>query len=180
VRAIGVYGGDPFGRVLVQILSDLGADTTGMLDLGPDWQTLVYAKPYVGREEQSRLDFGTRDALPEKSLVSFEQALAAAAAWADVVVINQQVDELFCRRGKLWPGSRRDRRPPRYRLCGRRPDVDHPYLGAILKLNVAETVSRSGRRRTGSPCRTTRSSTWPAVWPPRPGKPSSSPGANAA
>src|ERR1700677_4483604 len=40
VRAIGLYGGDPFGRALVQLLAELGADTSGMLDLGADWQTL--------------------------------------------------------------------------------------------------------------------------------------------
>ena len=47
VRAIGVYGGDPFGRVLVKVLRDLGADTSGMLDLGPEWQTLVDRKSVV-------------------------------------------------------------------------------------------------------------------------------------
>jgi len=41
VRAIGLYGGDPFGRALVELLAELGADTSGMLDLGADWQTLV-------------------------------------------------------------------------------------------------------------------------------------------
>ena len=150
VRAIGVYGGDPFGRVLVKILSDLGEDTTGMLDLGPDWQTLVYAKPYVGREEQSRLDFGTRDALPEKSLVSFEQALAAAAAWADVVVINQQVTSCFAGEEIVARVNAVIAAHPGTAFVVDARMSTTPYLGAILKLNVAETVSRLGGAGPGS------------------------------
>ncbi|MGA3217657.1 MAG: PfkB family carbohydrate kinase [Acidimicrobiales bacterium] len=151
VRAIGVYGGDPFGRVLVKVLRDLGADTSGMLDLGPEWQTLVYAKPYVGGVEQSRLDFGTRDALPEEPLRTFEQALDDAAAWADVVVVNQQVtscfagEEIVARVNAVIAAH-----PGTVFVVDARMSTA-PYVGAVLKLNVAETVRRLGAATADAP-----------------------------
>ncbi len=151
VRAIGVYGGDPFGRVLVKLLQDLGTDTTGMLDLGPDWQTLVYAKPYVGRAEQSRLDFGTRDALPEASLTAFEQALAAAADWADVVVVNQQVTSCFAREEIVSRVNAVIAAHPGTVFVVDARMSTAPYIGAVLKLNVRETVRRLGGADTGPP-----------------------------
>jgi phosphoglycolate phosphatase-like HAD superfamily hydrolase len=113
-----------------------------MLDVGADWQTLVYAKPYVGDEEQSRLDFGTRAALPQGALDGLGHVIDEAAAWADVVVINQQVTSCFA----AGP------------MVARVNDViaSHPgtafvvdtrmsttgYAGAVLKMNVTEAVSR--------------------------------------
>jgi rfaE bifunctional protein kinase chain/domain len=144
VRAIGICGGDPFGRVLVSLLNDLGADTTGMLDLGPDWQTLVYAKPYSGRDEQSRLDFGTRDPLPEGSMRTFEQTLDDAAAWADVVVFNQQVNSCFADEGivALVNAVIAARPDTTFVVDVRMPTA--PFVGAVLKLNVAESARRAG------------------------------------
>jgi rfaE bifunctional protein kinase chain/domain len=149
VRAIGLYGGDPFGSVLVELLADLGADTSGMLDLGADWQTLVYAKPYIGAEEQSRLDFGTRAGLPQGASDVLGHVIDEAAGWADVVVINQQVTSCFAAEP----------------MVARVNDViaSHPgtvfvvdtrmsttaYVGAVLKLNVAEAMSRFGEAAPG-------------------------------
>jgi len=142
VRAIGLYGGDPFGQALVQLLAELGADTSGMLDLGADWQTLVYAKPYVGADEQSRLDFGTRAALPQGALDGLGNAIDEAAEWADVVVINQQVTGCFA------GGPTVDRvndaitsHPGTAFVVDTRMSTTG-YTGAVLKMNATEAVSR--------------------------------------
>ena len=144
VRAIGVYGGDPFGPVLVKLLGDLGADTTGMLELGPDWQTLVYAKPHLGRDEQSRLDFGTRDALGEEPLRAFEAALGSAAAWADVVVINQQVNSCFASADIVSRVNAVIAAHPGTTFVVDARLSTTPFVGAVLKLNVAESLRRLG------------------------------------
>jgi rfaE bifunctional protein kinase chain/domain len=144
VRAIGVYGGDPFGPVLVRLLKDLGASTTGMLDLGADWQTLVYAKPYLGRHEQSRLDFGTRGALAEEHLVTFERALDEAASWADVVVVNQQVSSCFADEGTVARVNAVIAAHPGTTFVVDARMSTAPYVGAVLKLNVAESLRRLG------------------------------------
>ena len=151
VRAIGVYGGDPFGRVLVNLLGDLGADTTGMTDLGPGWQTLVYAKPYLGRDEQSRLDFGTRDALAEEHLRAFEQALGSAAAWADVVVVNQQVNSCFAGADIVGRVNAVIAAHPATTFVVDARMSTAPFVGAVLKLNVAESLRRLGGTGPASP-----------------------------
>ncbi len=145
VRAIGVYGGDPFGPVLVRLLEDLGADTAGMLDLGDDWHTLVYAKPYRGRYEESRLDFGARGALAPEHLRSFEQALDAAAGWADVVVVNQQVKSCFADEATVARVNAVIAAHPGTTFVVDARMSTAPYVGAVLKLNVAESLRRLGR-----------------------------------
>jgi phosphoglycolate phosphatase-like HAD superfamily hydrolase len=122
-----------------------------MLDLGPDWQTLVYAKPYVGRDEQNRLDFGTRDTLPEKSMRALEQALHAAADWADVVVINQQVASCFARPEVATAVNAAIAAHPGTVFVVDARTATAPYVGAVLKLNVAETVNRLGQAGAGAP-----------------------------
>ncbi len=151
VRAIGVYGGDPFGPVLVKLLGGLGADTSGMLDLGREWQTLVYAKPYLGRHEESRLDFGTRDALAQEPLRDFERALASAAAWADVVVINQQVNSCFAGADMVDRVNAVIAAHPGTTFVVDARLSTAPFLGAVLKLNVAESLRRLGGAGPASP-----------------------------
>ncbi|HTR99698.1 MAG TPA: PfkB family carbohydrate kinase, partial [Bacteroidota bacterium] len=63
VRAFGVVGPDLFGREMAAILSARGIDTGGLVVQEHDWATPVYAKPYIGTEEQERIDFGRWNAL---------------------------------------------------------------------------------------------------------------------
>ncbi len=176
VRAIGLYGGDPFGQALVQLLAELGADTSGMLDLGADWQTLVYAKPYVGAEEQSRLDFGTRSTLPQGALDGLGHVIDEAAGWADGVVINQQVASCFAAGPMVARVNHVITSHPGTAFVVDTRISTTGYAGAVLKMNVAEAVSRFDSAALGPrlrPYRKTRSSTWPAAWRAKLGKPSS-------
>jgi rfaE bifunctional protein kinase chain/domain len=144
VRVIGVYGGDPFGHVLIRLLSGLPLDLSGMIDMGPSWETMVYAKPFLNRNEQERFDFGTRSELPAESVAALVDRLAEAATWADVVVINQQV------RG--WVAQ------PAMTAAINHIIADHPetiflvdvrdlgahFRGAILKMNAGEAARLVG------------------------------------
>ncbi len=57
VRAVGVAGTDIFGGKLRELLDGCGAVTDGVLAV-PAWQTMVYARPCFGEQEDSRIDFG--------------------------------------------------------------------------------------------------------------------------
>jgi rfaE bifunctional protein kinase chain/domain len=142
VRAIGLCGGDPFGGTLVQLLAELGADVSGMLDLGADWQALVYAKPYVGADEQGRLDFGTRAALPQGALDDLGHVIDDAAGWADVVVINQQVASCFAAAPMVARVNDAIASHPGTPFVVDTRMSTTGYAGAVLKMNVAEAVSR--------------------------------------
>ena len=58
VRTIGVVGTDLFGGELLRLLQARGVDTQDGMVVDPAWQTMVYAKPYAGVKEESRIDFG--------------------------------------------------------------------------------------------------------------------------
>lgn len=101
LRAIGVgavacfsaVGDDPFGAMLRTRLAELGSDTTNLLTC-PDpraWQTLTYCKPYIGEEEQPRLDVGNFNALPDAIVDDLLARLEAALPSVDAVIVNEQV-----------------------------------------------------------------------------------------
>lgn len=90
VRAVGLVGEDLFGRTMLDLFAAQRVDAAGMLHAQADWQTSVYAKPYIGDDEQHRLDFGTFNELSMASVNALADALDKAAARSDVVICNQQ------------------------------------------------------------------------------------------
>lgn len=140
VRSVGIHGGDPFGRTMLELLADLGADLTGMVDMGPRWETLTYAKPHAGRDELERFDFGTRSELPAASVEALLQRVAEAVEWADAVIINQQI--LGCFVLPAITSAVNDiiaDHPDTLSIVDAR-DSATQFRGAILKLNAAEAA----------------------------------------
>lgn len=90
VHAVGVAGFDVFGPRMVDLLQRCGAQIDGFL-LSEGWQTMVYAKPCIGRSESNRIDFGAFNALNDKDLDALAVQLEAVARQSDVVILNQQV-----------------------------------------------------------------------------------------
>ena len=91
VQAIGVVGTDLFGAELLRLLRECGPAITGQMVEDPHWQTMVYAKPWNGDEEESRIDFGAFNVLSERTMDALIAALDLAAGENDVVVLNQQI-----------------------------------------------------------------------------------------
>lgn len=145
VRLIGVHGDDPFGHVLMRLLRDLSVDLSGMIDMGPTWETLAYAKPYSGHDELERFDFGTHAELPEASIAALVRHLDSAASWADAVVINQQVRGCFAQRSVtsaingIIAGH-----PGTVFVVDARDSAAH-FEGAILKVNAFEAAKLVGQ-----------------------------------
>ena len=91
VRAVGLAGDDVFGRHMLELLVRLNVDCGGMLQSQEDWQSLVYAKPCIGDDEQNRIDFGGFNELRPATIEAVAAHLDAAAGQADVIILNQQV-----------------------------------------------------------------------------------------
>ena len=91
VYAVGVVGADPFGAELLRLLNERGADTSGMVVLARQWQTMMYAKPYRAEVEGNRLDFGSFNELPGNAIDLLAAELERAASASSVVILNQQV-----------------------------------------------------------------------------------------
>jgi len=141
VRVLGFYGHDPFGLAMLQLLVDLDVDVTGLVDLGSSWQTLVYAKPYLGGSEQQRIDFGSRGRLPDEVAQSMIDSLNASAAWADAVVINQQVGGCFIQSDLVASINEVIEAHPGTLFFVDDRDTAVDYAGAILKINVREATT---------------------------------------
>lgn len=92
VHVFGVIGSDPFGREMRQLLDVRHVAHTTLIEQAGGWDTLVYLKPIrEGREEESRLDFGNFNRLPDGVASDLLAGLDAALPDLDVVIINQQV-----------------------------------------------------------------------------------------
>ncbi len=99
VFAFGVISSDIFGHEMLRQLTRLKVVVDGMIIQEDGWDTPVYAKPFIGMEEQNRIDFGrfnVLDASTEKMLVG---RLSERLHELDVLIINQQLP-----RGIYSPG----------------------------------------------------------------------------
>ena len=150
VRSIGMAGTDVFGEKLRSLLSAQGADISGLL-ADADWETMVYAKPYFGEREDSRIDFGAFNLLRPELLDALLWELERAVEKSDVVILNQQVP------GGLSSPATIERINA---IIAMHPEttflVDarhHPekYVGAALKLNMSEAAGMLGEDRDQLP-----------------------------
>jgi len=93
VYAVGVVGNDPWGRELVHLLRDLNVNADDMLVQDEQWSTLAYTKPHIDKEESNRFDFGNFNTLSPATAEALLDRLKGRAAEADVMIVNQQVQE---------------------------------------------------------------------------------------
>jgi len=140
VQAVGVVGTDLFGVELLRLLRAHGPTVSQHMIEDPQWQTMVYAKPWNGDQEQNRVDFGAFNVMSRKTMDALIAVLRLAASQNDVIVLNQQIssgstafpvieriNQVIAANPKtLFLVDARDR-----------PDL---YRGAVLKLNVAEAA----------------------------------------
>jgi rfaE bifunctional protein kinase chain/domain len=91
IRAFGVIGHDPFGPEMVNLMKDTGINTDNLLIQNEQWATHVYIKPYIGENEQNRIDFGNFNMLSEKTADLLISNLKKEVPEVDIVIINQQV-----------------------------------------------------------------------------------------
>jgi rfaE bifunctional protein kinase chain/domain len=140
VQAIGVVGTDLFGAELLRLLHERSADIDGNMVIDQHWQTMVYAKPCSGDEEESRIDFGAFNVLTEKIVDLLIAAVNRAALENDVIILNQQIP---CGVSSLAVIERINQvianHPATHFVADarHRPDL---YRGATLKLNVDEAA----------------------------------------
>jgi rfaE bifunctional protein kinase chain/domain len=91
VHAVGVIGDDLFGREMVELLKVRRADVSGMLTQRAEWITPAYCKPFVGDDEQGRVDFGVANVLAPATEEALLKTLAAILTRVDAVICNQQL-----------------------------------------------------------------------------------------
>lgn len=144
VRAVGICGPDPFGHRLLLEMDAVGIDRRGMLQLPPPWETMVYAKPYVGPREGSRLDFGSLGPLPPDVLGHLAALLDEAARTSDAVVVNQQIRSELFGPEMIEHINRIIARNPGTVFVVDTRDLGTPFPTATVKLNCREATAHFG------------------------------------
>ena len=91
IFAFGVTGIDPFATEMKKIMQKAGIYTDFLLTQENDWSTHVYAKPYVGDDEEGRIDFGNFNQLSDIKADELLQKLSDLLPDIDIVIINEQV-----------------------------------------------------------------------------------------
>lgn len=101
VHAFGVISDDAFGGEMLKQLqrhhkmqgeaSDHRVDVTGMTVQHEGWDTPVYAKPYLGAEEQNRIDFGRFNSVTNETEQELVAGLRDALPGLDALIVNQQL-----------------------------------------------------------------------------------------
>ena len=143
VRAFGVVGPDMFGRELVSLLRERGIDTSGLVIQEQEWDTPVYAKPYLAETEQERIDFGGWNSM--RSEPALASLIRRALPGLDALIVNQQLargvhTEAMIRTLNASAG---DHPGVAFVLDAR--TMSGSFTGMISKLNAAE-ASRLARR----------------------------------
>lgn len=90
-RALGVIGDDIFGRELTVLLEAAGVDPQGMVVQEAEWDTPVYGKPYLGDEEQRRIDFGRFNRISHAAEQQVLDELSRSLSQVDAVLFYQQL-----------------------------------------------------------------------------------------
>ncbi len=146
LRAFGVLGDDPFGREMIRLIGELGANSSGLVTQSAHWETPTYCKPYLGDQEQDRIDFGWANELSADSAGRLVAALAGAWDSLDALIVNQQLTR------SIWTEATLAGLSGLVARGGEKPIVvvdsrDRPgeFPPAVLKVNSYEAAVMLGR-----------------------------------
>lgn len=147
VHAFGLIGDDVFGREMLELLHRSHVDTTGIIVQRENWDTPVYAKPYIDLEEKERIDFGRFNQIADDSADRILAKLEQVLPNLDGLIINQQLSRSI-HNDALITGLQRliDKHPNKIILLDAR-DVSERYHGVICKLNAGEAARVCGQDR---------------------------------
>jgi rfaE bifunctional protein kinase chain/domain len=138
ITAIGVIGRDPFGDVLIDLLSGIQAGTNDIIRDQSDWQTCVYAKRYIAGVEQSRIDFGSFNVPSESTLCKLEESINRSAETHDLLIVNQQIPNGLFQKPLIAAVNRLAENRPHFKIIVDSRHFAGDFRGASLKVNAAE------------------------------------------
>jgi rfaE bifunctional protein kinase chain/domain len=147
VYAIGVIGNDLFGREMKAMLTALGVNVEGIVVQAEGWDTAVYGKPYIGGEEQSRVDFGGFNRISPQTEKLLIERLRTALKSVRAVILNQQIVRGINSDGLIAEINRVIADHPKHTFIVDSRHKSEFYRGAILKLNDIEAARLAGVRR---------------------------------
>jgi rfaE bifunctional protein kinase chain/domain len=141
VLAFSVIGPDMYGRELCATLRERGIDTSGLVIQEREWETPVYAKPYLAETEQERMDFGRWNTMRSESPLS--SLIRSALPGLDALIVNQQLAGGVHSSAmiRMLNECARDHPGVHFLLDAR--TMSGAFTGMICKLNAAEAMRQA-------------------------------------
>ena len=146
VEAFGVIGPDPFGQKLLQLLGQLGVETSGMVMQAAQWDTPVYGKPLLDGTELERMDFGAFNRLAGETWDRLLDTINIARKRLDFLIVNQQLPSGWCSEARAQALNREIQTKWKSQHLVDTRDFVHCFHGATQKLNEYETARLVGRK----------------------------------
>ncbi len=144
IKAYGVIGPDVFGQELTRQLESLGVDCAGMVVQQDEWYTSVFAKPYMGENEQARFDFGTVNEINSATENELIGLLEKGLSGLDALIINQQLPKGYHSDSVVHQLNRlAAENPPCPIIVDSRHKSD-AFKNVVLKINAIEAAALCG------------------------------------
>lgn len=143
VHAFGVIGDDLFGREMLRLFGQYSIHPEGMLVQAGNFETPVYAKPIIGKEEQERIDFGRFNSCADETIQRLIQTVRDSLSSIDVLIINQQLLNGVCSEEMLHRLNNLAIEFPKKIMIADSRHRAHLIHNMIRKLNAAEALAKN-------------------------------------
>lgn len=147
IRCFAVLGDDVFGREMLNLLERLPANCDGIVIQKESWDTPVYAKPYLGDEEQERVDFGRFNRINPETIERLLDKVEAALQDLDILIVNQQLPQGIHVREVIQRLNHLAGKYPSCRFLVDSRDKSGEFQGMLIKLNSLEAALLCGDQR---------------------------------
>ncbi len=147
ISVFGIISDDLFGRELLLQLQKQKVNTNGMILQNDGWDTPVYAKPYLGMEEQNRTDFGRFNSMSKNIENNLVDVLTNSLETLDALIINQQLHQgIYSQRVVDVLNSLANKNPEKIFILDSR-NRNEEFSNMICKLNAAEASRVCGEAK---------------------------------
>ncbi|MBN1555117.1 MAG: HAD family hydrolase [Phycisphaerae bacterium] len=147
IHVVGLIGRDMFGRRMLELLRECGAQCDGMLQSQDDWQTPAYSKPCIEEEEQNRIDFGAFNTLADETADALLRELDRVAGLCNVVILNEQVPAGITTASMVEKINTVVKNHPKTQFIVDSRHKAALYKGCLFKVNAHEAARLLGEDR---------------------------------
>lgn len=147
IKAFTVLGNDLFGAELMAQLRKLNVDCSGVVVQQDDWDTAVYAKPYLGDEELERIDFGRFNRITPAAECALIAQVQQAVDDLDVLILNRQLPYGICSGAVYDTLAAGVSSAPGCRFVLDFRELPERFDNMIVKTNTAEAARFCGEER---------------------------------
>lgn len=144
VIPIGVIGADLFGQEMLWLMAGLQPSEHRLTVQQRGWTTPAYMKPIVDGKERERIDTGVRNAIDGEVVCKLLADVRRALKTADVVLINQQLEDTIYTDEFIAGLNELARENPQVPFIVDSRTMQRRFKGMWHKLNTHEVAAELG------------------------------------